>query len=85
MVKKRLAACAQVSGPIHSTYWWQGKVESCPEWKCIFKTTEKCYKALETAIAKVHSYANPQIVAIPIDKGSSAYLSWLDETLHSMQ
>ncbi len=82
MVERRLAACAQVSGPIKSVYWWQGKVESHPEWKCIWKTTGSRYEALESAIVEAHSYDVPQIVAIPIEKGSRDYLNWLEETLH---
>src|SRR5262249_49600007 len=31
-VELRLAACAQVSGPIASTYWWEGSVERAEEW-----------------------------------------------------
>jgi len=27
VVEKRLAGCAQVFGPITSTYWWKGKIE----------------------------------------------------------
>lgn len=27
VVTRRLAACCCVSGPITSTYWWQGKLE----------------------------------------------------------
>jgi len=31
VVERRLAGCAQVIGPITSTYWWQGKVETTQE------------------------------------------------------
>ena len=27
VVEKRLAGCAQVIGPILSTYWWKGEIE----------------------------------------------------------
>ena len=81
MVERRLAACAQVSGPIDSIYWWQGRIESDTEWRCLFKTTGESYKALETAIREAHPYDVPQIVAIPINKGSREYLLWIEETL----
>ena len=32
LVSEKLAACAQVVGPIVSTYRWQGKVEVADEW-----------------------------------------------------
>jgi periplasmic divalent cation tolerance protein len=45
-VSQRLAACAQVSGPIESTYRWQGAIETAEEWQVIFKTTTSRYSAL---------------------------------------
>ena len=42
-VEARVAACAQVVGPITSTYWWEGKIETAEEWQVIFKTTTQRY------------------------------------------
>ena len=81
IVGKRLSACAQVEGPITSTYWWEGKVESAIEWKCSFKTSTKVYKALEEAIKKHHTYDTPEILAFPIADGSEEYLKWLEAEL----
>ena len=41
LVEKRLAACTQVIGPIMSTYWWQGKIETAEEWLCLMKTRQE--------------------------------------------
>lgn len=41
IVRRRLAACAQVSGPITSTYWWEGKLEQSEEWVCTAKTRKE--------------------------------------------
>src|ERR1700745_1560965 len=32
-VEARLAACAQVAGPVASTYWWEGGIERAEEWQ----------------------------------------------------
>lgn len=32
LVERRLAACVQIIGPIDTTYWWKGKIESTEEW-----------------------------------------------------
>ena len=77
VVSKRLASCAQVSGPISSTYWWNGKVERAEEWMCALKTTRKAYPKLEAAIHSLHSYEGPQIIAVPIVAGSNKYLAWI--------
>ena len=39
LVSRRLAACVQVSGPIVSTFRWQGKIETAEEWVCSLKTS----------------------------------------------
>jgi periplasmic divalent cation tolerance protein len=77
LVERRLAACAQVLGPISSTYWWEGAVESAEEWLCLIKTTWDAYGALEQAICESHPYDVPEILAVPVSAGHSAYLDWL--------
>ena len=76
-VNARLAACAQVSGPITSTYWWNGAVEDAQEWVITFKTTADSYAALEQHIRENHPYETPEILALPIVAGNPAYLSWV--------
>jgi periplasmic divalent cation tolerance protein len=77
LVSERLAACAQLLGPIESTYWWQGAIESAPEWLLLLKTTRARYPALEAELLRMHPYDTPQIIALPIELGSAAYLQWL--------
>ena len=79
LVANRLAACVQVSGPLNSVYWWQGQVETAEEWLCTAKTRRDLYDAVEEAIRAVHSYEEPEIIAVPIVAGSKSYLHWLDE------
>jgi periplasmic divalent cation tolerance protein len=79
VVEKRLAACAQVIGPITSTYWWQGQVETTQEWLCTVKSKAALYKKLERAIQATYPYEEPEIIAAPIVKGSKGYLTWMDE------
>ena len=77
-VGKRLAACAQVIGPITSTYWWQGAMEAAEEWLCLVKTRKDLYKELEQAIREAHPYDEPEILAIPVVAGSQGYLAWVE-------
>ena len=81
IVGKRLAACAQVEGPIESTYWWQEKLEKGQEWKCSFKTSAAFYHDLETELIDHHPYETPEILAIPIASGSNDYLVWMESEL----
>jgi len=77
LVGAELAACVQIAGPITSVYRWQGEVERAEEWLLLAKTTPARYEALEAAIIEAHSYDVPEIVAVPIERGSAAYLEWL--------
>jgi periplasmic divalent cation tolerance protein len=76
-VERRLAACAQVIGPITSTYWWEGTVETASEWQCLLKTTAGRLDELRAQLESEHSYETPEIVATPIVGGSPAYLGWI--------
>ena len=81
LVEKRLAGCVQIIGPIKSIYWWKEKVETAKEWLCIVKTKERLFEEVEKSIREIHPYETPEILAIPIIKGSEDYLNWLDRAL----
>ena len=79
IVGKHLAACAQVSGPITSTYWWQGKMEQAEEWICTAKTRSELYNKLEQAIREAHTYDVPEILAVNVVAGNADYLNWVSQ------
>ena len=79
IVSKHLAACVQISGPITSTYWWQGKMEQAEEWVCTAKTRSELYNELELAIKEVHTYNVPEILAVAIVAGNADYLNWVTQ------
>jgi len=79
IVDARLAACVQVSGPIRSLYWWQGKVDDAREWQLLIKTTADRFAALEEHIKANHSYDTPEIIVTRIVAGSAEYLRWVTE------
>jgi periplasmic divalent cation tolerance protein len=81
LVERRLAACVQVVGPVVSRYRWERTVEVEREWQCLVKTTAAAYEAVEAAIREVHSYDEPEIIAMPIVAGSSGYLAWIEESV----
>ena len=81
LVSERLAACAQVSGPVSSTYHWQGKVEQATEWFCELKTTLARFPAVRSRIRELHPYELPEIVALLIVDGDRGYLDWIAESV----
>lgn len=76
-VESRMAACAEVAGPITSVYWWEDGVERAEEWLVMLKLPATCYDRLAAFLAERHSYDEPEIVALPIVAGSPSYLNWI--------
>jgi periplasmic divalent cation tolerance protein len=83
LVSRHLAGCAQVCGPIDSTYRWDGKLETAEEWLVIAKTSGAQLPAIERLVGEIHSYEVPELIATPIVGGSEKYLKWLAEQLKS--
>jgi periplasmic divalent cation tolerance protein len=77
LVGDRLAACAQVGGPITSTYRWQGAVETDPEWTVTVKTVADRLDAVVAAVRELHPYELPEVVAVPVAGGHPGYLDWV--------
>lgn len=80
LVTQGLAACVQWQ-PIRSIYRWQGQVQSCAEVRLVIKTCASHRLRVEVAIRGVHSYAVPQIVALPISYANSDYADWVRANL----
>ncbi len=81
LVEERLAACAQVLGPLSSTYIWKGQIEQAAEWYCNLKTTKMRLAELQERIRELHPYQVPEIIAIPILEGNADYLKWIEEVV----
>jgi periplasmic divalent cation tolerance protein len=76
-VAERLAACAQVEGPVTSTYWWEGEVTTDQEYRIAFKTDAEHAPALVAHLEVAHSYDTPEILVTPVDGGHQPYLDWV--------
>ena len=77
VVGERLAACANLIPALRSIYKWQGKVQDENEVLVLFKTRQDSYEALKARILELHPYEVPEVLAIPVEQGYSAYLEWL--------
>lgn len=76
-VRGRLAACAQVSGPVTSSYWWNGEITHAAEWTCTFKTTRRRLPALMATLRGAHPYEVPEILVTSLVGGDPDYLAWV--------
>jgi periplasmic divalent cation tolerance protein len=81
LVERRLAACVNIVGPIHSVYRWQGKVENAPEHLLLIKTTAGQFDAVARTIRELHSYDLPECIELAIEGGSAEYLEWVEQSV----
>jgi periplasmic divalent cation tolerance protein len=78
LVERGQAACVnRPAAPVESVYRWKGKIETAKEFLLLIKTTRAAYAAVERTIRELHSYEVPEIIAVPIAKGSRDYLAWV--------
>ena len=77
LVEYPLATCVNILAPCDSVYTWKGKVENAQEHPMLIKTTRDRYAALEAAIRAGHPYELPEIIAVSLAAGFSAYLEWV--------
>ena len=77
LVESQLAACVNLCPAVQCIYRWQGKVESAEEVLALIKTTRTVYPALEARLKKLHPYDVPEIIALPVERGSDAYNKWV--------
>jgi periplasmic divalent cation tolerance protein len=80
LVEERLAACVNIL-PVRSVYTWEGKVEDASENMLVIKTAAAAWERLEARVKALHPYDVPEIVALPLARGSRPYLSWIDASV----
>ncbi|MEO8598171.1 MAG: divalent-cation tolerance protein CutA [Candidatus Solibacter sp.] len=83
LVEARLAACASIVPGLRSFYHWHGAIEESAECLLVIKSSRDLFPALQIAIEKLHSYAVPEILALPVVAGSENYLNWLKSGMRS--
>jgi periplasmic divalent cation tolerance protein len=81
LVRLELAACVNIVHPIRSVYRWQGKVEDSKETLLVAKSTRGLFREIAMEVKKVHSYATPEIICMPIIDGAHDYLIWLGDSV----
>ena len=77
VVEERLAACANLLGPMTSIYRWEGEMCEGEEIVLVLKTTETLSSGLVERIRALHSYTCPCVVCLPITGGHGAFLDWI--------
>lgn len=79
LVGERLAACVNIVPGARSIYRWEGEVQADEEALLVIKTTETRLGALVERVNALHPYDLPEVLALPAEGGSTAYLEWVAE------
>lgn len=80
LVDSRLAACVNIISGLRSVYRWKGKIWDEGELLLVIKTRMALFQQVERKIREMHSYEVPEIISIPIARGSEPYLNWVRES-----
>jgi periplasmic divalent cation tolerance protein len=85
LVESRLAACVNVlQSPVESIYRWKGRVNTAAEFLMIIKSSRARFSAVAESVKRLHSYEIPEIIALPMEKGTQDYLAWLTDSVREM-
>lgn len=77
LVEKRLVACANLLDGMTSIYRWEGKLQEGTEVVLIVKTRTHLREAVTLEIKRLHSYAVPCVVVLPVTGGLPEFLQWV--------
>lgn len=77
LVEARLAACVKISGPVVSTYRWEGTLESAQEWTVAAVCPAGRRADLVAAVVAAHAYELPEVLVTPVLGGHQPYLDWV--------
>jgi periplasmic divalent cation tolerance protein len=83
LVNEHLAACVNIVSQIQSIFYWQGKVCDEKEVLLVCKSRAPLFTKISERVKALHSYTVPEIIALPIVKGSEDYLHWMQEMTRS--
>lgn len=81
LVKQNLAGCVNLITSVTSFYQWEGELKEDAECQLVIKTTRANYDSVESFLKANHSYDTPEIIAVPIVRGSTDYLNWLNDAI----
>jgi len=79
LVEGRLAACVSMVKGVVSVFTWKGALDEAKECLLIIKSRTDLIEPLIQRIKSLHSYDVPEIIALPVTDGNSAYLDWIEE------
>jgi periplasmic divalent cation tolerance protein len=79
LVERGLAACVNIFPGMTAIYVWEGKRERGSEAAMLIKTRGSLATRVIDEARKLHPYANPALLVLPVSGGSEDFLRWIAE------
>jgi periplasmic divalent cation tolerance protein len=80
VVKERLAAGAEVTGPATSVFWHLGELGEGEEWRVTLRTAAGVRDALAARLSDLHPWDSPEVSATPLTWCTESYAAWVERT-----
>ena len=77
LLDEKLIACANLLGPVHSLYEWNGERGEGREVGVLFKTDAALLDAAVARIEALHPYDTPAVLGWRCDAAAPATAAWL--------
>ncbi len=79
LVIHKTAACVNIIPNIESVYKWKNEICKENEFLLMIKTTADKETTVYESLKEIHPYDIPEVITLPIQKGSKDYLNWISE------
>lgn len=80
LVNEHIAACVNIVPEVRSLFFWEERTRDEREALLICKSRQPLLEKLISRVKLLHSYAVPEVIALPIIAGSPEYLDWVRES-----
>jgi periplasmic divalent cation tolerance protein len=78
LLARRIAACVNIVPGLVSLYNWENELHEDQEVLLMVKTRDGLLESdLIPLVQELHPYDLPEIIGLPITKGSPSYLDWI--------
>lgn len=81
LVDQGFAACVNILPGIKSYYYYKGGTCLDEEVLLMIKTTKDEFDHVSEVITDLHTYEVPEILMLPVEAGSPAFLDWIKASI----